>query len=496
MWGTVIEEGAQSVTVTEFWKLPVKMRETVGDASETGFVRFLEELKLKGDELPAIENWEKGKIARPVLTYDKYELTTMKFVHEAFRQYVSCSIFVLPVQTTNIVDCPQMPSDDFAAQAQKAGWPRGELQGSEIIEEAAKQAQKLATGEKIDPKEAVPLIDVEKGKYPEIDMLAFNSKNKFMATVNEVDGQRVLFLKGAGEKVLGMCTKIMRTSNGSAVEVAFDEETLAVTTDNLAAMAEAGERVLGFAKAVLPDGVGVEGPFKDGKIASDVQQILDRQLVFLGHMSLMDPQREEVPGAIHDCRTAGVKVVMVTGDHPKTAAAIAQKIGIIERRKQALERYLGTGDTYGTGAGGHYYNQDMRQAAKLHYLRKKWIRETMQNNFRTQLSAAEPQDPEDLEQIAKYDRLLVKLWKAYKEENGDAQLPQYSSAAFKEHTLPPPPLPLDYTPSDAELGDEFEAYFGWCSKAVTGPKIASKVATWGELEMGPDGQPLKDEFVC
>ena len=200
-------------------------------------------------------------------------------------------------------------------------------------------------------------------------MLAFNSKNKFMATINEVDGGRVLFLKGAGEKVLGMCNKIMRCKGDAAVTVELDEETRAVTTDNLAAMAESGERVLGFAKAALPAGVGVDAPFKDGKIASDVQRVIDSDMVFLGHFSLMDPAREEVPGAIHDCRTAGVQVVMVTGDHPKTASAIAAKIGIIEIRAHALERYLGVGPTYSTGAGGHYANADMRQAAKLHYLR-------------------------------------------------------------------------------------------------------------------------------
>ena len=51
------------------------MRETAGDASETGFVRFLEELKLKGEELPNIQKWEAGKTTRPILTYDRYELT-------------------------------------------------------------------------------------------------------------------------------------------------------------------------------------------------------------------------------------------------------------------------------------------------------------------------------------------------------------------------------------------------------------------------------------
>lgn len=60
--------------------------------------------------------------------------------------------------------------------------------------------------------------------------------------------------------------------------------------------------------------------------------------------------------------------------------------------------------------------------------------------------------------------------------------------AFKEHSLPPPPLAVDFAASESdlsngELGDEFVAYFGWCSKAVTGPKIASKVVEWGELEM-------------
>eukprot|EP01047_Picozoa_sp_COSAG01_P089992 COSAG01_NODE_21949_length_878_cov_1.041078_1_plen_170_part_00 len=161
------------------------------------------------------------------------------------------------------------------------------------------------------------LVDLEKAHYPELDILPFNSKNKFMATINRVGSDRVLFIKGAGEKILGMCPMILRSEGVQSM----DERQLAINTDNLAAMAESGERVLGFAKVVLPSGVGDSGAFKDGRIASDVQKVMDSSLIFLGHFSLMDPAREEVPGAIHDCRTAGTSFWREL--HCATAAAIS-----------------------------------------------------------------------------------------------------------------------------------------------------------------------------
>merc|ERR1719272_286573 len=290
----------------------------------------------------------------------------------------------------------------------------------------------------------------------------------------------------------------MRAKGSSAEAVTMDDDHMASAVDNLAAMAESGERVLGFAKVTLPAGVGAKGAFPEGKIAQDVQAVIDTQLIFLGHMSLMDPAREEVPGAIHDCRTAGVAVVMVTVDHPKTASAIAAKIGIIEKKADALERWLGIGDTYGSGAGAHHKNTTMREAAKQHYLRKTWIKDFCKKEFAAQLDPlAVTNEADDLEAAAKYDRMLTTLWKEHKAANGDAKASDYSKLSYKEASIPlneDGDVPVDYEPKDEDLGDEFEAYFGWCSKAVTGPKIASKVALLGELELSSDGQPLKDDF--
>jgi hypothetical protein len=120
--GTVIEEGVQTVTTVPFWTKPVKMRETAGDASETGFVRFLEELKLKGDQLPTNINWEAGVTPRPILDYDKFELTAKPNIHPAFAQY--------------------NPGGTFAEHAKAQSWPQGQTQADEIPETAAAQVGK------------------------------------------------------------------------------------------------------------------------------------------------------------------------------------------------------------------------------------------------------------------------------------------------------------------------------------------------------------------
>jgi hypothetical protein len=125
LFGKVIEEGKTSIDKTLFWKLPIKMRETAGDASETGFVRFLEELKLKGDSIPSIQDWKPG-VKRPILDYDKYELTMKARVHPAFEQYV--------------------PEGEYATLAKGEDWPQGEAEGASITQEAEKQAKIIADG--------------------------------------------------------------------------------------------------------------------------------------------------------------------------------------------------------------------------------------------------------------------------------------------------------------------------------------------------------------
>ena len=104
-----------------------------------------------------------------------------------------------------------------------------------------------------------------------------------------------------------------------------------------------GERVLGFARHEMERSLAEEEArdpnFKD-KLkerligASEADAI--RNLVFVGLVTLQDPPREEVPKAVRDCQEAGVRVVMVTGDHPVTAEAIARQIGLITKSTRSM----------------------------------------------------------------------------------------------------------------------------------------------------------------
>ncbi|CAF88563.1 unnamed protein product, partial [Tetraodon nigroviridis] len=94
-----------------------------------------------------------------------------------------------------------------------------------------------------------------------------------------------------------------------------------------------GERVLGFCQAVLPSSQFPRGFSFD----SDEENFPTQQLCFLGLISMIDPPRAAVPDAVGKCRSAGIKVIMVTGDHPITAKAIAKGVGIISEGNETVE---------------------------------------------------------------------------------------------------------------------------------------------------------------
>lgn len=128
-------------------------------------------------------------------------------------------------------------------------------------------------------------------------------------------------------------------------EVALTDELRAAVDKNNDTLARKGERVLGFCmkkldKSAYPMGFQFEHEgdvnFPRGdKFLED--QSADDGLTFVGLIALIDPPRPQVPGAVEKCRSAGIKVIMVTGDHPTTAHAIAKQVGIIQEHKTADE---------------------------------------------------------------------------------------------------------------------------------------------------------------
>lgn len=149
--------------------------------------------------------------------------------------------------------------------------------------------------------------------YPEVSRIPFEPELRFAASYHKVNGETMVFVKGAPEQVLDMCALQEHSSKSRA---------LAKTA---ASMAERGYRVLAVA----------EGSIADELPAGQVPPHPSR-LNFLGFVGMMDPLRPEVPEAIRACHEAGVTVSMVTGDHQVTALAIARELGLAERETQVI----------------------------------------------------------------------------------------------------------------------------------------------------------------
>jgi magnesium-transporting ATPase (P-type) len=145
---------------------------------------------------------------------------------------------------------------------------------------------------------------------PRLDAIPFESQYQYMATLHDAV-PRVIYVKGSVEALLRRCTQMM-DRDGQSLTLNPEEIEQVVET-----MAEQGSRVLAFAK----------------KEASAHQHSVEHEdiatgLVFLGLQGMIDPPRPEAIAAVHACRTAGIQVKMITGDHIATARAIAQRMGI------------------------------------------------------------------------------------------------------------------------------------------------------------------------
>lgn len=157
-------------------------------------------------------------------------------------------------------------------------------------------------------------------EFKRIDEIPFDSDRKLMTTVNLVDNKKArVFTKGALDSILSICNKI--SINGKLLD--FTKEYKAKVLENSNIMSDKALRVLAFA-------------YKDISKENIVLDSLEKDLVFIGMVGMIDPPRLEVKDSIKLCKSAGITPVMITGDHKNTAFAIANELGIAEGISQAI----------------------------------------------------------------------------------------------------------------------------------------------------------------
>ncbi len=161
----------------------------------------------------------------------------------------------------------------------------------------------------------------QKNVYPRIGEVPFDSMRKMMSTVHNKNGEIIQFTKGAPDEILKRCVNVFE--NGQIVSLTDEkrEEILSANKN----MADRALRVLALG-------------FKN--LANDnleyTSEALENELCFVGLVGMIDPVRPEVKPAIDECRSAGIRPIMITGDHKDTAVAIAMQLGIIDSADQAI----------------------------------------------------------------------------------------------------------------------------------------------------------------
>ena len=164
-----------------------------------------------------------------------------------------------------------------------------------------------------------PLLEEQQ---PRVAEAPFDSSRKMMSTVHQIDGGFIQYTKGAPDEVLRLCTGYIDSGEKHPMT---EEKRRAILLENKA-MADRALRVLAAAQRswgdTLPEDISPE--------------TLEQDLCFIGLAGMIDPVRPEVKDAIHQCRKAGIRPVMITGDHQDTAVAIARQLGILSDPSQAI----------------------------------------------------------------------------------------------------------------------------------------------------------------
>ncbi len=158
-------------------------------------------------------------------------------------------------------------------------------------------------------------------KSPRIGEVPFDSGRKMMSTIHEENGKYTQYTKGACEILLERCTTYLKNGNVEELTEQIKKDIMKQSKE----FADKAYRVLGAAY--------VEYTEKPEKYESE---ILEKNMTFIGFVGMIDPCRKEVYGAIEECRKAGIRPIMITGDHKDTAVAIAKDLKIIKDAKEAI----------------------------------------------------------------------------------------------------------------------------------------------------------------
>ena len=156
--------------------------------------------------------------------------------------------------------------------------------------------------------------------YSRLSELPFDSDRKLMSTLHKFDNKYLMFTKGAFDVLLNRM-KFIKTSDGVR-EITYEDKQNIINANRQ--LSESGLRVLAFA-------------YREFENTVDLTLEDENNYTFIGLISMIDPPREESAAAVRDCITAGIKPVMITGDHKITASAIAKQIGILKDGDRAIE---------------------------------------------------------------------------------------------------------------------------------------------------------------
>ena len=158
------------------------------------------------------------------------------------------------------------------------------------------------------------------GQFPRVNEIPFDSDRKLMTTFNDVDGQKVVYTKGAIDSILSCCNRILE--NGKVRRLTNADKEL-ILQKNFE-YADKALRVLAFAFKYVD------------KVGRPTSKNTEFDMCFIGMVGMIDPPREEVKDAIKTCKQAGITTIMITGDHKDTAFAIANELGICTDRKRVI----------------------------------------------------------------------------------------------------------------------------------------------------------------